>query len=267
MEIIGYICATLVGVSLGILGSGGSILTVPIMVYLMDVNPVTATGYSLFVVGLSSAIGGIKYVRKDLVDIKTALVFAVPSIICVFLTRTFLMPAIPNPVFSSGDFSVSKELFIMFLFAVLMIFVAFSMIRNGSYREPDELSFKNMNRLWLVFIGFGSGLLTGIVGVGGGFIIIPALVLLANVPVKMSVGTSLLIIAFNSISGFIGEVVERHEKIDYKFLMIFSVLAVAGIFAGFRVALQKSPSQIRKMFGWFVLVMGIGILVKEVFIH
>jgi uncharacterized membrane protein YfcA len=267
MEIIGYICATLVGVSLGILGSGGSILTVPIMVYLMDVNPVTATGYSLFVVGLSSAIGGIKYVRKNLVDIKTALVFAVPSIICVFLTRTFLMPAIPNPVFSSGEYSVSKELFIMILFAVLMILVAYNMIRNGSYKEPDETAYKNMKRLWLVCIGFASGLLTGIVGVGGGFIIIPALVLLANVPVKMSVGTSLLIIAFNSISGFIGEVVEQHEKIDYKFLLLFSALSVGGIFIGFRVALQKSPAQIRKMFGWFVLVMGVGILVKEVFVR
>ena len=132
MEIIGYICATLVGISLGILGSGGSILTVPIMVYLMNVNPVTATGYSLFVVGISSAIGGIKYVRKNLVDVKTALVFAVPSIVCVFLTRTFVMPAIPNPVFVSETFVVSKELFIMLLFAVLMIVVAFNMIRTSS---------------------------------------------------------------------------------------------------------------------------------------
>lgn len=267
MEIIGYICAMLVGISLGILGSGGSILTVPIMVYLMDVNPVEATGYSLFVVGISSAIGGIKYVRNNLVDIKTAVVFAVPSIVCVFLTRTFLMPVIPNPVFTMGTYVVSKELLIMLVFAVLMIVVAYNMIRNSSYRERDEKEVQPMNYLWLVCIGFVSGLLTGIVGVGGGFIIIPALVLLANVPVRMSVGTSLLIIAFNSLSGFIGEVIERQEKIDYKFLLLFSALAVAGIFIGFRAALKQSPMKIRKMFGWFVLVMGVGIFIKEVFIR
>src|ERR1044071_575969 len=138
MEIIGYICATLVGISLGVLGSGGSILTVPIMVYLLHVNPIDATGYSLFVVGISSATGGIKYIRKNLVDVKTALIFAVPSIISVFLTRTFVMPAIPNPVWSASSFVLSKELFIMLFFAVLMIVVAFNMIRNGKYKVPVE---------------------------------------------------------------------------------------------------------------------------------
>ena len=265
MEILGYICATLVGISLGVLGSGGSILTVPIMVYLMDVNPVDATGYSLFVVGASSAIGGIKYIRKNLVDIKTAFIFAVPSIICVFLTRKFLMPAIPNPVFSVSTFIMSKELFIMLFFAVLMMVVAYNMIRNGNYKVPEEKEFQNMNYLWLVCIGFVSGILTGVVGVGGGFIIIPALVLLAKVPIRMSVGTSLLIIAFNSLSGFLGEVLERNEKIDYKFLLTFSALAIAGIFIGFRAALKKSPAEIKKMFGWFVLAMGVCIFVKEVF--
>src|SRR5258706_14283580 len=145
MAILGYICAILVGVSLGVLGSGGSILTVPIMVYLLHVNPVDATGYSLFVVGASSAIGGIKYVRKNLVDVKTAFIFAVPSIVCVFLTRTFLMPAIPNPVFSSSSFVLSKELFILLLFAVLMIVVAFNMIRNGNYKVPEETEIHSIN--------------------------------------------------------------------------------------------------------------------------
>ena len=267
MEILGYICATLVGISLGILGSGGSILTVPIMVYLMNVNPVDATGYSLFVVGISSAIGGIKYVRKNLVDIRTAVIFSVPSIACVFLTRTFLMPAIPNPVLTISSFTLSKELFIMLLFAMLMIIVSWNMIRSSHYREPEETEFRNMNYLWLIFVGFISGLLTGIVGVGGGFIIIPALVLLAKVPVRMSVGTSLLIIAFNSISGFAGEVIERHEKINYQFLLLFSFLAIIGIFIGFRAALRQSPQQIRKMFGWFILVMGVAIFIREVFVR
>jgi len=266
MEIIGYVCATLVGLSLGILGSGGSILTVPIMVYLFDVNPVDATGYSLFVVGISSAIGGYKYVRKNLVDMKTAFIFAVPSIVSVFLTRTFVMPAIPNPVFSVSTFVLSKEVFIMILFAVLMVVVSYNMIRNGKYKAPEGKELPNLNYVWLVTVGFISGILTGIVGVGGGFIIIPALVLLAKVPVRMSVGTSLLIVAFNCLSGFAGELFERQEVMDYKFLLSFSALAVGGIFMGFSIALKKSPTQIKKLFGWFVLVMGMCIFIKEAFL-
>lgn len=266
MEIIGYICATLVGVSLGVLGSGGSILTVPIMVYLLNVNPVDATGYSLFVVGATSGIGCATYIRKKLVDVKTAAFFAVPSIICVFLTRKFLIPAIPNPVIVTSSWVLSKELLTMILFAILMIVVAINMIRKAGYPERSDSEFDSMNYLWLVSIGAVSGLLTGVLGVGGGFIIIPALVLFAKIPVRMSVGTSLLIIAFNSLSGFLGELIERHEMIDYKFLLTFATLSVAGIFIGFRAALKRTPAQIKRMFGWFVLVMGGCIFIKEVFL-
>ena len=267
MEIIGYICAILVGVSLGVLGSGGSILTVPIMVYLLHVNPVDATGYSLFVVGATSAVGCITYLRKKLVDIKTAIIYAVPSIICVFLTRKFLIPAIPNPIITLSWWVLSKELLTMILFALLMIVVAFNMIKRSGNPEVTEKEFDSSNYLWLVCIGAASGLLMGILGVGGGFIIVPALVLLARVPVRMSVGTSLLIIAFNSLGGFLGEVIERHEMIDYTFLLTFAALSVAGIFIGFRAARRKTPAQIKRMFGWFVLVMGVAILIKEVFLN
>lgn len=267
MEILGYICAILVGVSLGVLGSGGSILTVPIMVYLLNVNPVDATGYSLFVVGITSAIGCATYIRKNLVDLKTAAIFAAPSIVFVFLTRKYVMPAIPNPVITISSWVLSKELFIMILFALLMIAVAYNMIRKSNYTEQAEKEFENINYLWLVCIGAASGILTGILGVGGGFIIIPALVLLAGTPVRTSVGTSLLIIAFNSLVGFLGEIMERHEMIDYKFLLTFAILSVAGIFIGFRASMKRSPAQIKRMFGWFVLVMGVAIFIKEVFLR
>ena len=267
MEIIGYVCAMFVGISLGILGSGGSILTVPIMVYLLHVNVVDATGYSLFVVGITSAIGSAAYIRKKLVDIKTAAIFAVPSIVSVFLARQFLMPAIPNPVIATSSFILSKELLIMSLFALLMMVVAYNMIRKADYKEPDEKEFQNLNYPGLISIGFISGILTGVLGVGGGFIIIPALVLFAKIPIRMSVGTSLLIIAFNSLSGFAGEVIEKHDIMDYKFLFMFALLSVAGIFIGFRLTLRLYPAQLKKMFGWFVLVMGICIFIKEVFLR
>jgi uncharacterized protein len=233
MDIIGFICATLVGVSLGLLGSGGSILTLPIMVYFLQVDAVTATGYSLFVVGLTSAIGCFKYVINKLVDLKTALIFAIPSIISVFFTRKYIMPAIPQTLFSSAEFILTKELFILLFFGFLMIVVGYSMIRQARFREPAKSEFQHYNYPMLIFIGFVSGLLTGIVGIGGGFIIIPALVLFAKIPVKMSVGTSLLIIAANSVIGFAGEMMVKPDAIDYRFLLLFSVFSVAGIFIGF----------------------------------
>ena len=265
MEIIGFVCALLVGISLGLMGSGGSILTVPIMVYIMHVNPIDATGYSLFVVGITSAIGCITYIRKKLVDLKIAAIFAVPSILSVFLTRKFLMPAIPNPIVFSSSFIISKELFIMILFAVLMVAFAFNMISKSDYKEANDKEFQNLNYFWLFVIGFISGILTGILGVGGGFIIIPALVLIAKIPIRMSVGTSLLIIAFNSLSGFLGEVIVKHAVMDYKFLMIFALFSIIGIFIGFRVTLKLYPAQLKKMFGWFILVMGFFIFIEEIF--
>ena len=265
MEIIGFVCALLVGISLGLMGSGGSILTVPIMVYIMHVNPIDATGYSLFVVGITSAIGCITYFRKKLVDLKIAAIFAVPSILSVFLTRKFLMPAIPNPIVFSSSFIISKELFIMILFAVLMVAFAFNMISKSNYKEANDKEFQNLNYFWLFVIGFISGILTGILGVGGGFIIIPALVLIAKIPIRMSVGTSLLIIAFNSLSGFLGEVIVKHAVMDYKFLMTFAFFSIIGIFIGFRVTLKLYPAQLKKMFGWFILVMGFFIFIEEIF--
>lgn len=263
MELVAYICSMLVGISLGTLGSGGSILTVPIMVYMMGVNPVDATGYSLFVVGVTSTVGAATYVKNNLVNVKAALVFAIPSIVSVFLTRKFIMPSIPNPIISTSSYTISKELFIMFLFAFLMILVAFNMIKESRYKNPSEKDFEHFNYPWLVIIGFVSGFLTGLVGVGGGFIIIPALVLFAKIPIRMSVGTSLIIIAANSFMGFAGEVMQRYESINYKFLMEFVLFSVTGIFIGFRIASRIPAAQLKKAFGWFVLVMGIYIIIRE----
>lgn len=263
MEIIAYICSMLVGISLGTLGSGGSILTVPIMVYLMGVNPVDATGYSLFVVGVTSAIGGATYVQKKMVNIKAAIIFAIPSVVSVFLTRKYLMPAIPNPVFSSASITISKELFIMLLFALLMLMVAYNMIKEGKYKNPKEKEIEQYNYPWLISIGLCSGFLTGLVGVGGGFIIIPALIFFAKIPIRMSVGTSLIIIAANSFMGFAGEVIQRHESIDYKFLLEFALFSVTGIFIGFKIASKIPAAQLKKIFGWFVLVMAVYVLVIE----
>jgi len=265
MEILGYACALFVGLSLGVFGSGGSILTVPILVYLLGVNPVEATTYNLFVVGLTSAIGFGTYFRKHLVDVRIAIIFAIPSIASVFIVRKFILPYIPESVMQVGGVVISKNEFIMILYGVLMVAAAASMIWQSGIKENTEHELKPVRYLELFVLGFVSGILTGMFGVGGGFIIIPALVLFARVPILMSVGTSLLIIAFNSLSGFGVEFFSQHNGMDYRLIFLFTLLAITGLFIGLSFSLKLYPAQMKKLFGWFILVMASGIFVKEIF--
>ncbi len=261
MEILGYLGAILIGVSLGLIGGGGSILTVPVLVYLFGIDAVTATAYSLFIVGLSSAVGSFKYFQLKLINLKTALVFGIPSIIAVFLTRALIVPAIPQEVFSVGEFVVNKSILLMLLFAVLMVAASYSMIKKDKKQSVQEVQEQKFNYPLILVEGSVVGLLTGLVGAGGGFLIIPALVVLSKLPMKEAVGTSLLIIAAKSLIGFLGEGSET--QIDYTFLMIISAFAIAGIFVGSALSKKIDGAKLKPAFGWFVLVMGIYIIIKE----
>lgn len=262
MEIIGYIASLLIGVSLGLIGGGGSILTVPVLVYLFGVNPVLATAYSLFIVGATSLVGTYPKYKSGEVNLKTALIFGIPSIIAVFATRAFIVPAIPKEVFQIGDFVVTKSLLMMMLFAVLMVFASVSMIRNkkGKVSETGEQKF---NYPMILLEGAIVGVLTGLVGAGGGFLIIPALVLFSKLPMKQAVGTSLLIIAAKSLIGFTGDL--GKQTMDWTLLLSVTGLAIVGIFIGNALSKKVSADGLKKGFGWFVLVMGIYIIVKELF--
>ena len=251
--------ALVIGLTLGLLGGGGSILTVPVLVYMLGINPVVSTGYSLFIVGISAFFGAISYYRKDLIDIKTAVVFGLPAIVGVYLARLFVVPAIPDEVFKEGTFILTKSVAIMVLFAVMMIAASISMIKGRKDREVNLD--RKFNYPLILVEGLVVGLLTGLVAAGGGFLIIPALVILSDLPMKMAVGTSLSIIAVKSLIGFIGEV-QIHTP-DWAFLLSFSALAVAGIFIGTKLSNVISGKKLKPVFGWFVLVMGIYILGKE----
>jgi len=261
MEILGYLGAILIGVSLGLIGGGGSILTVPVLVYLFGIDAVTATAYSLFIVGLSSAVGSFKYFQLKLINLKTALVFGIPSIIAVFLTRALIVPAIPQEVFTVGEFVVTKSILLMLLFAVLMVAASYSMIKKDKKQSVQEVQEQKFNYPLILVEGSVVGILTGLVGAGGGFLIIPALVVLSKLPMKEAVGTSLLIIAAKSLIGFLGEGSET--QIDYTFLMIISAFAIAGIFVGSALSKKIDGAKLKPAFGWFVLVMGIYIIIKE----
>lgn len=265
MEILGHFLAVLIGVSLGLIGGGGSILTVPVLVYLFNVDPVLATAYSLFIVGSSSLVGAFPKYKQDLISIKTAVVFGVPSLIAVFVTRKLIVPAIPSELFSIGDFDVTKSILMMVLFAILMVAASLSMIR-GRKDIAGEEELQVFNYPLIVLQGSIMGLLTGLVGAGGGFLIIPALVILGKLPMKKAVGTSLLIIATNSLIGFTGDVSENGSNMDWTFLLGITALAIVGIFIGNLLSKKIDGNKLKKGFGWFVLVMGIYIMIKELFL-
>ena len=262
IEILGYIGALLVGLVLGLIGGGGSILTVPVLVYFFYLNPVTATAYSLFVVGSSALVGALRNMQKNLVVFKTAFVFAGPALVMVFVTRKFIIPAIPEQLFSIGGLLITKSLAIMVFFAIIMLLASVTMIRNRK-PEKEQVALNPANHALLVIQGIVIGFITGMVGAGGGFLIIPALVILAKLPMKKAVATSLFIIAINSLIGFTGDI--SNIMIDWSFLFLFTALSIIGIFIGIWLNKFFDGKRLKKAFGWFVLVMGIYVIYKELF--
>lgn len=267
MEIVGYIASVLIGISLGMVGSGGSILTVPVLVYLMHINPLLATTSSLFIVGTTSLVGGLRAYSKKLVDFRAVTEFGIPSIFSIFITRHYLLPAIPEHLFTIGKEVVTKNMFLMVIFAILMLLASITMIR----RHQEEIATvtneqeRHNKVLPLVLLGLFIGVITGLLGAGGGFLIIPSLVIFLKLPMKTAVGTSLLIIAINSLFGFLFSL--KQFEYNWTILLSFTILAIIGIFIGSKLAEKIPSSSLKKGFGWFVLIMGIYIIVKELFIH
>jgi uncharacterized membrane protein YfcA len=259
LEIIGYIGAVFIGLVLGLIGGGGSILTVPIMVYLMGFDVVTGTAYSLFVVGTSSTVGSIRNMQSKNIDFKTAIIFAIPAVISVFVMRNYIVQLIPDVLFEIGSFTVTKHIVVMCVVAVFMVLASITMIRG---RKEVVIEKEEKKRYGLLaFLGLLIGVFTGLVGAGGGFLIIPVLVIMAKLDMKKAVATSLLIIAINSLIGFLGDV--GTTDIDWKFLLIFSAISIVGIFIGIYLNKLIDGKKLKKGFGWFVLVMGVYIISKE----
>lgn len=260
IEIFGFIGALIIGIVLGLIGGGGSILTVPVFVYILGLDPMVATAYSLFVVGTAALVGALRNAQKGMVDFKTGLVFAAPALVTVYLTRKFVVPAIPDELFHVGGFLVTKSIGIMVFFAIIMLLAAYFMIKGRKEEEEQEQEVQ-YNIPMILLEGAFVGFLTGIVGAGGGFLIIPALVLLAKLSMKKAVATSLMIIAIKSLIGFIGDV--ENITIDWKFLLAFTLFSIVGIFVGMYLTRFIDGKKLKKAFGWFVLVMGVYIVFKE----
>lgn len=260
IDFLGFFLAVLVGFTMGLFGGGGSILTVPIMVYLFKIPPSLATAYSLFVVGIAALNGVLSYTRQKLVNVKAAIAFGVPSLFTVFLARAFILPSLPKTLIQTSYVSISKEMGLMIFFSIVMLLASLSMIRGR--KTPTNLETeKTWNYSRIILQSSFVGLIIGIVGAGGGFLFVPALMFFTGLTVKEAIGTSLLIITFNSLIGFIGDVME--QSIEWGFLSLFAALAIGGIYLGIYISQFVSPTKLKVSFGWFVLLMGVFILVKE----
>ncbi len=262
LHIFGYISALIIGVSLGLIGGGGSILAVPVLAYLFSINEKAATAYSLFIVGASALLGGWKQHLKGFVDWKTAVVFGIPAIIGVTVVRHYVVPAMPNILFTLQGFEFTRRMAMFGLFAVLMVPAAYSMLKKEKVKEvTGEITY---NYVLILAEGLVVGGITGMIGAGGGFLIIPALVILANVEMKVAVGTSLIIIAIKSLMGFfLGDALTM--EIDWEFLGLFTGLSFIGIFIGSYLSNFIDGNKLKKGFGYFILVMAAFIFYMEFF--
>jgi uncharacterized membrane protein YfcA len=258
IEFIEYFCALLIGILLGLTGGGGSILTVPVLVYILNFNPIIASSYSLFIVGLTSSFGTLINLKKGNVVLKTGLLFAIPSLISVYITRTYIVHSIPEILIQNSYFTITKNLLLMVLFAFVMLFAALSMLKTPT----SEVVRNKPNSYLIVLQIFCVGIVIGLIGAGGGFLIIPALVYYAKLPIKKAIGTSLFIIACNSLIGFSGDV--QNINPDWYFLFKFAAFAMTGIFIGIYLSRFFIEQILKKIFGWFVLTMAVFILTKEI---
>jgi uncharacterized membrane protein YfcA len=265
VELFGYLSALVIGISLGLLGGGGSILAVPILAYLFSVNEKVATAYSLFIVGVSSLVGGFKKHLKGYVDWKTAIIFGIPAVAGVTLVRYYVVPALPDILFNINDFEFTRRMGMFGLFAVLMIPAAFSMLKKPKEKEQKSDDTVKYNYSLILIEGLLVGGITGMIGAGGGFLIIPALVILANIDMKVAVGTSLVIIAFKSLIGFfLGDALTM--DIDWAFLAVFTGISLVGIFIGSNLSNFIDGAKLKKGFGYFIFVMAIFIFYMEFFV-
>lgn len=261
MEFVGYFSAMIMGLSLGLIGGGGSILTVPILVYLFAQDPLVATTGSLFVVGATAFVGALNNARKKSVDFKTGLLFAVPSFAGVFVARHFVLPNLPEIIFAGYGIVLTKALLVMGAFAVLMVLASRAMIRSGR-AMPSVAAGKPAGYASIGWQGFFVGVTTGFVGAGGGFLIIPALVILLRLPMRIAVGTSLAIIAANSLFGF--AVSANVQDLDWRVLTTITGIGVVGIFVGQGLSTAINEKVLKKGFGYFVLLVGALVLVDQV---
>ena len=263
MVIIGYFLSSIMGIVLGSIGAGGSILILPILVYFIGINPTLATSYSLVIVGLTALIGSLTYIKNKQINFSITFIFAIPSLITVYLTRRYFLPILPDNI-NLFDVFITKDLFIMVLFSFLMILAATFMIKSKDVKNNTIINNPSfLNNIILITEGIAVGFFTGIIGAGGGFLIIPALVLFTGLDMKAAIGSSLFIIFIKSFFGFVGDY-QSGVTIDINILLGVLSFTSIGMIIGIILSKKTKPSILKKCFGWFILFAGFLIIIKEI---
>ena len=257
IHLAGYCLCVFIGFSLGLIGGGGSILAIPMLVFFFGIDPVLATTYSLFIVGVTAISGSIDHYKMRNIDYKTVLLFGIPSVIVLFIMRRWLLGFIPPTILRTDTWVLSKSLFIMIIFSITMLAAGWSMVKKKSYaHSPEKLSYSR-----LVVQGCITGAITGFIGIGGGLIIVPSLVLFAGLPMKRAIGTSFVIICINCLVGILGNF-EVVESLNFIFLSVLAGLAVVGILIGTWAIRFIPDKQLKPVFGWIILVLSIVIFIR-----
>lgn len=264
LHIIGYLGAVLVGFVLGLMGGGGALISIPILVYLFHIEVSVATSYSLFLIAITASSGAYHNIRKNLVDYNAALYYGIPSVISVFAVRRWVMPNLPKVIFTIGNFPVSKSLFILVVLVIVMVMAAYKMIVSND-AELDKTEHK-INHFRLSFFAVLIGSFLGLVGGGGGFLMVPALIYFANVHLKKAVGTALVLVAVNSFIGFLGDL-SSHIQIDWALFATFLFFSIGGVFIGHYMVAYTQGNKMKKYFGYFLLVVAAFIVIKEFATH
>ncbi|MDM1295458.1 sulfite exporter TauE/SafE family protein [Sphingobacterium sp. N143] len=261
--IIGFILAVLVGLSMGLMGSGGSILTLPIFVYLFHIEPQYALDYSLFSIGILALIGSIRPLKKNEINLKTTAIFLVPSLFSVYLTKRYLLAAIPEQ-FNLAGVEISRNHTIMLLFSAVIIISASAMVTQRKQVKTVAVIMNSVQIAKITLVGFLVGIMTGLVGAGGGFIIVPALVLLIGIPLKQAIATSLFIIGLNASFGLVANY-QLMEHINWPILILFTLITLIGLQIGSKWKERLDTIKLKGIFGYFLLGIGTLILISEIF--
>lgn len=256
MEVVGFIALIFLGLVLGTVGMGGSMLAIPILVYVFSLNIVTASGYALFITWATSLAGFALKLRENMTDVRAALLFGIPSLAASFIARRWLVTAIPA-VLHIGDWFVAKEDLMLVVLSVVMIVSSGLMILGNK----QDTGAANRRRVMLLPAGIFTGTLAGFVGAGGGFMILPSLLVFGRLPLPVAVGTTLVIISFNSLLGFFGDAVTY--PIHWPFLLMVTGFCLAGLLIGYALRRGLSRYLNRSLIGCITATIGVAIILIQ----
>ncbi len=263
MEVLGFTISVLMGVSLGLLGGGGSIFAVPVLVYIFGIDAIHSSIYSNFMVGITAGIGFYGYYLRNLICFKSALGFLLPALTSIFFFKEYLIPYLPDTIQVLNIYSVSKSSLILIITGLLMLIASIWMLDKDENKGIDHSN--EVEPVYLNLSGIVIGGLTAFIGIGGGFLIVPALLVYGKLPMKKAIGTALLIILFKSFTGFSIDVIQN--QFDWTFLLKFSAFGVVGMLAGIYLSGLVSNEKLKKGFAYLILGVGSLVLIKELFIQ